>query len=327
MSISGNEYIAENPVIDATAQGFLDALASQTGPAIYELSISDARGVLSGAQAGPVDKMPADIEDKTLPVGPTGEVAIRIVRPAGNTSKLPVVMYFHGGGWVLGDKETHDRLIREIANATDAAVVFVDYVRSPEAHYPVAIEQAYAATKWIAENGDELNLNGSNLVVAGDSVGGNMAAVTCLLAKERGGPEIQFQVLFYPVTDANFETSSYHQYATGHFLDREGMKWFWDMYAPDTSVRNEVHASPLLASIEHLRGLPDALVITGECDVLRDEGEAYAGRLVEAGVRVTAVRFLGMIHDFVMLNVLAQTPAARGAISLATTMLRSALGR
>jgi acetyl esterase len=316
-----------NPVVEPCTQSFLDALAAKGGPQIYELSVEDARGVLSGAQSGPVEKLPADCEDRVIPGGPSGQIAIRIVRPKGSLGMLPAVMYFHGGGWVLGDVETHDRLIREIAKGAHAAVVFVSFSRPPEARYPVAIEEAYAATKWIAENGKTINVDGSRLSVAGDSVGGNMAAVVTLLAKRRGGPQIHFQVLFYPVTDADFDTASYDQFAEGYFLTREAMKWFWDQYAPDVAVRSETTVSPLRASLDELRGLPPALVINGECDVLRDEGEAYARKLIEAGVPVTAVRYMGTIHDFVMLNAITDAPAARSAIAQANDALRKVFAR
>ncbi len=313
--------------IEPTTRAFLDSLNSKGGPQLYELSVEDARGVLSSIQAIDVKKLPADIEDRSIPGGPKGQISIRIVRPKGNKEILPVVMYFHGGGWVLGDKDVFDRLVREIANGAGAAVVFVNFTRSPEARYPIAIEEAYAATKYIAENGKALNLDPSRLAVAGDSVGGNMAAAVTLLAKERGGPKIIFQVLFYPVTDANFDTPSYQQFATGHFLTREAMKWFWNNYLPDEEARKQPTASPLHASIEQLKGLPPALVINGEFDVLRDEGEAYAHKLIEAGVRVTEVRYSGTIHDFVMLNPIAETPATRAAIAQANEMLRKAFSK
>lgn len=312
----------EKPVLEPSTQAFLDTLAAQGGPPIYELSIPEARGVLSGAQAGKVAKRPVDAQDRTIPVGPKGKVSLRILRPKGKTGVLPVVMYFHGGGWVLGDQDTHDRLVRELAHGSAAAVVFVNFTPSPEAHYPVAIEEAYAATKWVAANGASLKLDGARLAVAGDSVGGNMAAAVTLLAKKRRGPKIAGQVLFYPVTDANFDTGSYKQFAEGWFLTREAMKWFWNHYTEDKAARAQITASPLRATAEQLRGLPPALVITAECDVLRDEGEAYARKLMAAGVRVTAARYLGTIHDFVMLNALAETPAARGAIAQACAALR-----
>jgi acetyl esterase len=251
-------------------------------------------------------------------------VRIRIVRPQGASGALPVVMHFHGGGWILGDKETHDRMTREIAVRANAAVVFVDYERSPEARYPVAIEQAYAATKYVAEHGKELAVDPSRLAIVGDSVGGNMAAAVTLMAKERGGPKIAFQVLFYPVTDANFDTGSYNTFADGPWLTRPAMEWFWDAYLPDVAARKQITATPLNASLDQLKGLPEALVIVDENDVLRDEGEAYARKLSDAGVRVTSVRYNGTIHDFVLLNALTETPAVRGAIAQANAALKAA---
>ena len=270
-------------------------------------------------------KLPADIEDRDLPTGPSGKVSVRIVRPKGALQALPVIMYFHGGGWVLGDKETHDRLIREIANGVNAAVVFVNYTSSPEAKYPVPIEEAYAATKYIAENGKDLNLDSNRLAVAGDSVGANMATVVAMLAKERKGPNIRFQNLFYPVTDANFDTQSYRDYATGYFLTRDAMKWFWNNYLPDENARKQPMASPLRASLDQLKGMPPTLVIVGEFDVLRDEGEAYAHKLTDAGVQVTATRMLGAIHDFVMLNAITNAAPPRAAMALANNYLQKAL--
>jgi acetyl esterase len=311
--------------IDPVAQQFLDELAAAGGPPIYTLTPDAARKVLSDLQSAPVEAPIADFEDRTLPVGPTGATRIRIFRPRGARKRLPVVMYFHGGGWILGDVDTHDRLVREIADGAHAAVVFVGYDPAPESHYPVAVEEAYAATRYVAEHGAEFNLDASRLAVAGDSVGGNMATVVCLLAKERSGPPIRFQALFYPVTDANFDTGSYTEFADGPWLTRNGMKWFWNAYLPDEAKRRDPHASPLRASLEQLEGLPPALVITDENDVLRDEGEAYAHKLAQAGVKVTAVRYLGMIHDFVMLNGVAAAPAARSAIAMANAMLRQGL--
>lgn len=313
--------------IEPTTKAFLEAVNSQGGPHLHQLSVEDAREVLAGAQAGDAPRPDADIEDRTIHGGPKGEIAIRIVRPQGSKSRLPVVMYFHGGGWVLGDKHTHDRLIREIATGANAAVVFVDFSRSPEEKYPVAIEEAYTATKYVAENAKALKVDSSRMAVAGDSAGANMAAAVTMLAKQRHGPKIEYQILFYPVTDVtNFDTPSYRQMAIGHFLTREAMKWFANHYLPDPEAGSQPTASPLLASPGDLAGLPPALVITAEFDVLRDEGEAYAHKLGEAGVRVTAVRYLGTIHDFVMLNALANTPAAKSAVALANETLKKALG-
>lgn len=325
-------YATMNPSnftgVEQKTRGFLESLRQASGPPLYKLSPEQARAVLSGLQASiPVKKLPADIENRTILGGPNGtEVSIQIVRPPNNNNKtFPTIMYFHGGGWVLGGFDTHERLVREIAIGAHAAVVFVNYTPSPEAKYPVPLEQAYAATKWVSENGQTINVNSSHLAVAGDSVGGNMAAAVSLLAKDRGGPKIKYQVLFYPVTDANFDTPSYTAYQDGYFLTREAMKWFWDNYTSNQTNRKEPTVSPLQASIEQLRGLPPALIINGEFDVLRDEGEAYAHKLIEAGVPVTGLRYHGTIHDFVMLNPLADTPATRGAIEQASQMLNRIL--
>jgi acetyl esterase len=317
--------IAPKIVLDPAAQAFLGGLAAPGGPPIFTLSPSDARGVLDRLQSGDTAMPPAEVEPHTIPGGPNGEISITVVRPEESNGSLAAVMYFHGGGWVLGDFGTHERLMRELAAGTQAAIVFVNYTRSPEARFPVALEEAYSATKWVAQRGAELGLDGTRLAVAGDSAGGNMAAAVTLLANERGGPAIRYQVLFYPVTNARFDTGSYGQFADGYWLTREAMRWFWDSYAPDESVRSEAIASPLLASRECLVGLPPALLITGQADVLRDEGEAYGRRLREAGVDVTAVCYEGIIHDFVMLNALAGTGAARDAIARASRALQSAL--
>ena len=314
------------PTVENKTKLFLEKLQQIGGPPLYTLTPPEARNVLSGLQAGPIEKLPAEIVNKTIPGGPNGEISIQIVKPQGSGNEtLPVVMYTHGGGWVLGGFDTHERLLRELANGAHAAIVFVNYTLSPEAKYPINLEEAYTATKWIAENGKTLNLDSSRLVVAGDSVGGNMATVVALLAKERGGPPITFQLLFYPVTDANFNTSSYNTYQEGYFLTRENMKWFWDNYLSNDTNRKEPTVSPLQASVEQLSGLPPALIIVGENDVLRDEGEAYAHKLMQAGVPTTAIRYLGTIHDFMMLNPITDTPPARGAIDQVSQTLKKVL--
>jgi acetyl esterase len=313
------------PVLDPTARKFADMLAASDGPPIYTMTPEDARGVLNGLQAGPIDQLPADIRTLTLPVGPTGTTEVHVVRPQDASGRLPVIVYFHGGGWILGNFKTHERLIRAIANGAQAAVVFVDYESSPEAKYPVAIEQDYAVTKYVAEHGDEFDVDASRLAIAGDSVGGNMVAVVSLLAKERGGPKIALQVMFYPVTDAHMNHDSYETFAEGPWLSRAAMEWFWDAYLPGSASLTDSHISPLNASIEDLRGLPPALVITDENDVLRDEGEAYARKLMQAGVPTVATRYVGMIHDFVMLNPLSDAAPTRFAVRQATDALRSAL--
>lgn len=317
------EFSSDTIIVDPIIKHFLDKISAKGGTPIYELSPADARQVLLNVQDIKIAKLPADVEDITIPSTSNGEIKIRIVRPKDNKSQLPAIMYFHGGGWILGDENTHDRLLREIANGANAAVIFVKFSRSPEAKYPTAIEEAYDATKYIYENGKNLNLDSSKLVVMGDSVGGNMAAVISILAKERGGLKINYQVLFYPVTAADFETDSYNKFATGYWLSKEAMKWFWDAYLPDESKRNKYTVSPLLATHEQLKGLPPALVITNEYDVLRDEGEAYAHKLIEAKVKTTAVRLLGTIHDCLLINALSDVPAIRWAIELTNIKLSS----
>ncbi len=296
------------------------AEATDQPPYLFQLPPAEGRLAVDGVQDGPVDMPAADIE--TLDVD---GVETRIVRPAGATGVLPVIVYIHGAGWVFGDFHTHERLVRELAVGVGAAVVFPEYSRSPEARYPVAIEQNYTVAKWVAQKGASHNLDTSRIAIAGDSVGGNMTAALTLMAKQRGDVTFQQQVLFYPVTDANFDTESYHLFAEGYFLGREGMQWFWDQYTTDPAQRNEITASPLRATVDQLQDLPPALVITGEADVLRDEGEAYAAKLREASVPVTAVRYQGIIHDFVMVNALRSTHAAEAAITQAITVLRKAL--
>ncbi|WP_066949086.1 alpha/beta hydrolase [Microtetraspora fusca] len=311
------------PVLEPEAQSFAEATADP--PYLFDLPPAEGREAVDNVQSGEVAKPAVDEEWITVVGGPTGGVRARIVRPAGVTGVLPVIVYIHGAGWVFGNAHTHDRLVRELAVGVNAAVVFPEYDLSPEARYPVAIEQNFAVAKWVVEQGASKGLDGARLAVAGDSVGGNMAAALTLMAKERGGVALVQQVLFYPVTDASFDTGSYHRFATGYFLRRDGMQWFWDQYTTDPVERGQITASPLRATVQQLQGLPPALVITAEADVLRDEGEAYAGKLRQAGVPVTAVRFLGIIHDFVMLNALRSTQAAQGAITLAVQTLRSAL--
>jgi acetyl esterase len=286
---------------------------------------ADARRTLNRIQAGAVGRPSAQIEDVSFPVGPTGSVPVRIVRPSDAQRILPVIVYIHGGGWCLGDVDTHDRLVRELAVAAGAALFFVEYDRSPEAQYPVALEQIYAATTHVVAHGAGFGVDPTRLAIVGDGAGGNMAAAVTLLARQRRGPKIDLQVLFYPVTDAGFATLSYRTFAEGPWLTKRAMERFWDAYVPDSTLRHEITAAPLRASVDQLRGLPDALVIVAENDVLRDEGEGYARQLVRAGVRVTSVRYNGTIHGFIMLNALADTPATRSAIAEAVAALRSVL--
>lgn len=316
---------ATDPAIESHTKAFLNVLNSGNGKPLEQLSPVDARAVLTGAQNSvKVDVSGVDITEKTITQDGLS-IKINIVRPAGNKSVLPVFMFFHGGGWVLGDFPTHLRLVRDLVVESGAAAVFVNYTPSPEAHYPVAVNQAYAATKWVAEHGKEINVDGKRLAVAGNSVGGNMAAVVALMAKDKKGPELKMQVLLWPVTDANFETGSYNQFATGHFLTKNMMIWFWDNYTTDAAARKEIYASPLQATTAQLKGLPPALVQVAENDVLRDEGEAYARKMDEAGVNVTLVRYQGMIHDWGLLNPLAAVPGTSAALLQAAAELKKSL--
>ena len=310
-------------VLEPAAQAFADAVAQP--PQLYELSPDAARKVLDDVQAAPVDKLPVDDLWVTVPAA-VGDVPVRIVKPPGATAPLPAILFMHGGGWILGNAGTYDRLVRELAVGVGAAVVFVEYDRSPEAHYPVAIEQGYATAQWIGREGAAHGIDPSRIAVAGDSVGGNMTAALALMAVERGDVRFLQQSMYYPVTDARMDTGSYEEFATGHHLTAKAMAWFWDAYVPDVAQRSEITASPARASAEQLAGLPPAFVAVDEADVLRDEGEAYAAHLRAAGVEVTTVRYDGTIHDFMMLNPLSDTRATRAAVAQAIAVLREALG-
>src|SRR5215472_120559 len=310
-------------VLEPAAQQIADAFSKP--PFLYELAPGDARKVLEDAQSGPVSKLPVDEEWITVP-SPAGEARVRIIKPRGATGLLPVNVYMHGGGWILGNTETHDRLVRELAVGARAALAFVEYPNAPEAQYPTQIEQGYDTAQWITRNGSSRGLDASRMAVAGESVGGNMAAALALMAKQRGDVNFVQQSMYYPVTDAAMNTASYEQFATGYYLTRKGMEWFWDAYTTDAAQRGEVTASPNQASVEQVTGLPPTFLCVDEADVLRDEGEAYAAKLRSAGVPVTTVRYDGTIHDFMLLNALSETRATRAAIGQATAFLRAGLG-
>jgi acetyl esterase len=304
---------------------FLEALNSSGAKPIEQLSPQDARQVLTDAQNSVhVDLSGIETSEKVIDVEGR-ELKLYIVKPAGAATKLPVFMFFHGGGWVLGDYPTHERLVRDLVVESGAMAVFPEYTRSPEAQYPTAIHQAYAATQWVSEHGGDIGADGRKLAVVGNSVGGNMAAVVSLMAKDKGGPRITFQALLWPVTDANFDTASYRDLSEGYFLTRNMMIWFWDNYTKDAAQRRETYASPLQAPTDSLQGLPPALVQTAHSDVLRDEGEAYARKLNQAGVDVIAVRYNGLIHDWGLLNPIATVPEVRTAITQVATELKKRL--
>ncbi|WP_232538778.1 alpha/beta hydrolase [Chitinophaga tropicalis] len=316
---------ATDPAIEVQTKAFLKALNTSGGKPMETMQPADARKVLEGAQTSVnADVSGIEVSERTITQdGIT--VKLFIVRPAGATGVLPAFMFFHGGGWVIGDFPTHKRFIRDLVVNSGAVAIHAEYTRSPEAKYPVAVNECYAATKWVAEHGDAINVDGKRLAIAGNSAGGNLAAAVALMAKDKKGPELKAQVLFWPVTDANFETVSYNQYASDRFLTKNMMKWFWDNYIPNASQRNEIYASPLRATTEQLKGLPPTLVQTAENDVLRDEGEAYGRKLNEAGVPVSVVRYSGMIHDYGLLNPLAQIPEVQSALFYAAVELKKAL--
>lgn len=308
------------PAPTAGVAGFLKVLNNSGGKPIEQLSTQAARDVLIGAQKG-AELPPAMVSEKVITA--LGKpLTLTVVKPANATGTLPVFMFFHGGGWVLGDYKTHERLVRDLVNESGAAAVFVNYTPSPEAHYPVAITQAYEATKWVAAHGAEIGVDGSHLALVGNSVGGNMVAAVALQAKQNHTPAIRYNVMLWPVTDASFDDASYSQFAEGHFLTRNMMKWFWDNYAPSEKDRNNILASPLRATTAQLKGLPPTLIQTAELDVLRDEGEAFGRKLDTAGVPVTVTRYNGMIHDYGLLNALSQEPTVRTALHEASSELR-----
>jgi acetyl esterase len=309
-------------VLEPASQAFVEATANP--PFLYQLTPDEARKVLDDVQATPIEKLPVDERWITVPAD-VGDVPVRIIRPAGAEGTLPVILYMHGGGWVLGNAASHDRLVRELAVGAGAALVFVEYERAPEAQYPTQIEQGYATAQWIVREGAANQLDPERIAIAGDSVGGGMTAALALMANERGDVRFVQQSMYYPVTDARMDTGSYEQFAEGYFLSDKSMAWFWDCYAPDVERRSEPFASPLRATDEQLAGLPPAFVIVDEADVLRDEGEAYAARLRAAGVAVTTVRYDGITHDFMMLNPLSPTHATRAAVAQAAAVLRKAL--
>jgi acetyl esterase len=311
--------------IEREVRTFLKGLNSNDGKPMETMAPGEARKVLEGAQTSvTVDVSGIDVSEKTITTdGLT--IKLFIVRPAGVKEALPAFMFFHGGGWVLGDFPTHKRFIRDLVVNSGMVAVHVEYSRSPEVHYPVALNECYAATKWVAEHGAEINVLGDKLAVVGNSVGGNLTAAVALMAKDKKGPALKMQVLFWPVTNASFDTESYLKFARDRFLTRNMMIWFWDSYTTDESARNEIYASPLKATAEQLKGLPPALVQTAENDVLRDEGEAYARKMDEVGVPVSLVRELGMIHDYGLLNPIATVPTVQSALNHAAAELKKAL--
>jgi acetyl esterase/lipase len=316
--------VADEPRLSREVKAFLELLNSG-GVALEKLTPLEARQVLVDAQASvPVDVSGIEESEKTI-TADGYSITLNIVRPKGVKGTLPVFIFIHGGGWVLGDYPTHKRMVRELVVLSGFAGVFVNYTRTPDAQYPQAINEIYAATKWVAEHGEEIGVDGKNLAVVGNSVGGNMTTVTALKAKEKGGPHIKLQIMMWPIVDANFETDSYQQFGEKRFLTTSLMKWMYDLYTTDPEKRKEIYASPLQATVEQLKGLPPALIQVAESDILHDEGTAYGRKLDEAGVDVTLVQYDGMIHDFGLLNGLAEVPAVRSVFIQAAAELKKHL--
>ena len=285
--------------LSAKAQEFLEQIAAAGMPPLGSASVADTRKAFDGIAAfgGPIQAV-ARVEDRRIP-GPAGEIPLRIYTPQPRGT-LPVLVYYHGGGWVIGTFDTHDAVCRHLANRSGAIVVSVDYRMAPEHKFPAAAEDCYAATCWVASNAAALGADPKRLAVGGDSAGGNLAAVVSLMARDRGAPRIAFQLLVYPVTDYSYDTASYRENADGYLLTKDAMMWFWNHYLREPGDGANPYASPLRAA--SLAGLPPAMVITAEYDPLRDEGEAYARRLREAAVPVTLRRYDGIIHGFFILT-------------------------
>jgi len=299
---------------------FVDKLSSTGGKPLYELTPEQARDVLREIQHDQTEAPLSKTQNVNIPLSGGREMPIQIITPLSEADGI--IFYIHGGGWVMGDEKTHARLIHQLAESVPAAVVFPIYQPSPEAQYPQTTEDLFEVLQYFSKYADKHGLKSDHLVIAGDSVGGNMATALALMAKQKGFPEIDFQLLFYPVTNAEMNTPSYDEFAEGPWLTKKAMQWFWDQYAPDKGKRSEIFASPLQAASEELKGLPPALIITAENDVLRDEGEAYARKLDQAGVEVASVRINGTIHDFMMLNALDSTLPTRTALALAVIALQ-----
>jgi acetyl esterase len=326
ISIPQVRDFATDSHLDPQVITFLKGL-NNGSPGLETLAPLDARKVLESAQASvKVDLSGIEVTYKTIEQdGYT--VPLHIVRPTGTANTvLPVFIFIHGGGWVLGDFLTHQRMVHDLVVLSGYAAVFVNYTRTPDAQFPQAINEIYAATKWVAENGADINVDGTNLAIVGNSVGGNMSTVTCLQAKEKGGPHIKLQILMWPIVDADFDTESYQLFGQDRFLTTPLMKWMYDMYIADPAQRTQPYASPLHATIEQLRDLPPALIQVAENDVLRDEGEAYGRKLSEAGVSATTIRYNGVIHDFGLLNGLAEVPATKSLFVHAAAELQKYLG-
>jgi acetyl esterase len=322
--VSAAPNAATDPRIDPQVRAFLAELNKDSSP-FWELPQPKPQEILTGLQnKRPVDMSGVKIIEKTV-TQDERTVKLYVMTPQEVKGKPGVLFFVHGGVWIVGNFQNHQRLLRDLVVGSGQIGVFVEYTPLPEARYPIQIEESYAALKWVATHAGDFGGDGSRIAIAGNSVGGDMTAALTLLAKDRNGPKIAYQVLLIPATDASVDTDSYHEFATGRFLPRAFMKYGWDLYAPDEKTRNNPYVSPLRASKEELKGLPPALVITAENDPLRDEGEAYARKLKEAGVTVTSTRYNGMIHDFVLLNAIHEVPGVQAALKQTSEAIRNAL--
>ena len=322
-SVAGPDAAAD-PRIDPQVRAFLAELNKDSSP-FWELPQPKPQEILTELQnKTPVDMSGVTTTQKTITQGEL-TVKLYIMTPQHVTGKPGVLLFIHGGVWIVGNFQNHQRLLRDLVVGSGQIGAFVEYTPLPEAKYPTQLDESYAALKWIAAHADDLGADGSRIAIAGNSVGGNISAALAMMAKDRHGPKIACQVLLIPATDASVDTPSYHEFGTGRFLARAFMKYGWDLYAPDGKARNNPYVSPLRASSEELKGLPPALVVTAENDPLRDEGEAYARKLMDAGVPVVATRYDGMIHDFVLLNAIHKLPEVQAALRQACSTIRAAL--
>jgi acetyl esterase len=298
------------------------------GPALEELPVVETRKAIDDAQADGTLPKPAVEEAWVTVPADVGDVRALLIKPRGARALLPAVLYMHGGGWIFGSVHSHGRLARELAVAADAAVVFIDYALAPEARYPVQVEQCYAVARWVVEHGESHGLDPARIAVAGDSAGGNMATVLCMMAKRRGDVSFVQQSMYYPMTDAltSKDSESYRLFKDGPYGTAATMDWFWTTYLPGQDLRRESTVSPLRATLEELTGLPPALVLVDENDILRDQGEAYAAKLRDADVPTACVRVNGTMHDFMMLNALRDSESTRAAMDLAASALRRGFG-
>jgi acetyl esterase/lipase len=324
LAVAQTPNAATDPRIDPQVRGFLSELNKDSSP-FWELPQPRPQEILTALQnQTPVDMSGVTTVEKNI-TQDGRMVKLYIMKPQHVAGKPGVLLFIHGGVWIVGNFQNHQRLLRDLVVGSGQIGVFVEYTSLPEAKYPTQMEESYAALKWVAAHAEEFGADGSRIAIAGNSVGGNMSAALALRAKDKKGPKIALQVLFIPATDASVDTESYHEFGTNRFLTRAFMKYGWDLYAPDEKTRNSPYVSPLRASNEELRGLPPAVVITAENDPLRDEGEAYARKLKDAGVAVAATRYNGMIHDFVLLNAIHDLPAVRAAIEEASNAIGVAL--